>query len=101
MSVPLLIPARRRRICRRRSPRYDEIVSRARRTLCGRVVEIPEDLLLPHRRRFPPNPQRMAARGVVASISEEGSVCVLIDGENGERRYFGVTLLLERCRIVS
>ncbi|GER84508.1 hypothetical protein KTAU_31440 [Thermogemmatispora aurantia] len=97
MSVPLLIPARRRQV-RRRTPYYDEIVSRARRTLCGRVVEIPEDLLFPHRRRFPPDPRRPGARGVVAFISEEGSVCVLLDGE---RRYFGVTLLLERARIVS
>jgi hypothetical protein len=101
MPIPLIIPARRR-ACRRRSPHYEEIIARARRTLCGRVVEIPEDLLLPHRRRFPPNPQRMAARGVVASIDEGGSVCVLLDGENGEqRRYFGVTLLMERCRVVS
>jgi hypothetical protein len=100
MPVPLLIPARRRRICRRRSPHYEEIVARARRTLCGRVIEIPEDLLFPHRRRFPSDPRRPGARGVVASVSEEGSVCVLLNGEN-ERRYFGVTLLLERARIVS
>jgi hypothetical protein len=98
MSVPLLIPARRR-TCRRRTPYYDEIVARARRTLCGRVIEIPEELLLPHRRRFPSDARRMAARGVVAWVDESGSVCIILD--EGERRYFGVTLLLERCRIVS
>ncbi len=97
MSVPLLIPARRR-TCRRRTPRYEEILARARQTLCGRVIEIPEELLDPHRRRFPPNPQLIGARGVAASIDAGGSVCVLLDGE---RRYFGITLVLERMRIVS
>jgi hypothetical protein len=98
MPIPLIIPAHRR-ACRRRSPRYDEIVARARRTLCGRVIEIPEDLLFPHRRRFPSDPRRPGARGVVAWVDESGSVCIILD--EGERRYFGVTLLLERCRIVS
>jgi hypothetical protein len=98
MPVPLIIPARRRKV-RRRSPAYAEIVARARRTLCGRCIEIPEELLLPNRRRFPTDARRPGARGVVASISEEGSVCIILDG--GQRRYFGVTLLLERARIVS
>ncbi|RAQ97488.1 hypothetical protein [Thermogemmatispora tikiterensis] len=98
MPIPLVNPARRR-TCRRRTPRYEEIVARARRMLCGHLIEIPEDLLLPDRRRFPPAPQRKGARGVVASISEEGSVCVVLEGE--QRRYFGVTLILERARIVS
>lgn len=99
MPIPLVIPARRRRGCRRRQPHYEEVVARARRSLCGHCVEIPEELLLPDRRRLPPDPRRAGARGVVASVSEEGSVCVLL--ERGERRYFGVTLLLERCRVVS
>jgi hypothetical protein len=98
MPVPLIIPARRRTF-RRRTPRYEEIVARARRTLCGRVIEIPEELLLPDRRRFPPDPRRPGARGVVAAVDKNGSVCVLLDGK--QQRYFGVTLLLERCRVVS
>nr|BBH95147.1 hypothetical protein KTA_33460 [Thermogemmatispora argillosa] len=99
MPIPLILPARRRQ-ARRRTPTYDEVVARARRKLCGRVIEIPEDLLFPNRRRLPPRIGRQpGAQGVVASVSEGGSVCVVL--EWGERRYFGVSLLLERCRVVS
>lgn len=95
--TPTLIPVHRRQV-RRRTPHYEEIVARARRMLCGRVIEIPEELIFPNRRREPPI-RRPGARGVVASIDVGGSVCVLL--EQGERRYLGVTIVLERCRIVS
>jgi hypothetical protein len=91
--------ARRARARRRprpaRLPPYAVVVAQARRRFCGHRVAFP----LPAGLHPDGTPAFRCVCGVVAGVSQEGSVVVCLD--DGRTLRFGLTLALEQFRLLS
>ncbi|WP_146747311.1 hypothetical protein [Thermogemmatispora tikiterensis] len=103
MSVVLSLPAGPRRRRGRRSVRapravpYASLILQARR-LCGHTVLVPSPVGL----HPDGTPAFRWVQGVVTSVADDGSVCVMFF-EPGRRRkqHFGVSFALQQFRVLS
>lgn len=74
---------------------YARLVLRARDRLCGHTVLVP----LPVGLHADGTPALRLQRGVVTTVSSDGSVGVRFD--DGREQHFGVTFALEQFRVLS
>ncbi|WP_156025377.1 hypothetical protein [Thermogemmatispora carboxidivorans] len=103
-SFPPVVPSRLRRRRNRRAARtpwavpYAHLVAQARRLFCGHTVLVPSPVGL----HPDGTPAFRWGRGVVTSVADDGSVCVVFfESGRSHKQCFGVSFALQQFRVLS